>query len=251
MRKFHIDSEFINTKEYKKGAILDFHYEHRNLFDKAAESSINSLKDEVASAELSLIELNEKLEGISEEPEAEIVCSQIRDLEWDIDWTNEHIFAFNEMRVIYLFKHFEIGIKSLIRFAYPITNTKGFYRWDNILAFFKEKGINLSEVNGYSETDQLRKLNNQLKHSGELTDELRKLPEFLDPYYGSSNLERFYFRVKPKTIAFQKALCDAIVKDLFEFDEKRLEELSNSFHERMDKNTAQLFTTKLLNKWEQ
>lgn len=250
MRKFHFDLEFVNTKEYKKGIILDFHYEHKNLFDKAAESSINSLKDEIAAAELSLIELNQKLDNISEESEAEITCTQIRDIEWDIDWNNEHIFAFNEMRIIYLFKHLEIGIKSLIQFAYPNTNTKDFYRWDNILVFFKGKGINLPGVGGYLETDQLRKLNNQLKHSGELTDELKKLPEFSGHFYGSGNLEMFYFRVKPKIIDFQKALCNAIVKELFEFDEKRLEDLSNSFYERMDKNTAQLFTTKLLNKWE-
>lgn len=74
MRNFHFDADYMNTKEYRKAAILEFHYEHRNLFEKAAAESIDNLKYEISKTEDRIKTINQELSNVTDWDSAEPLC---------------------------------------------------------------------------------------------------------------------------------------------------------------------------------
>jgi hypothetical protein len=55
----------------------------------------------------------------------------------------------------------------------------------------------------------------------------------------------FYKRIEGQIIIFISSLSDKIETDLYQFDEDRLEALSDSYKERMDNATLEKFISKL------
>jgi hypothetical protein len=242
----------METKEYRMMFISELHLERRNFFEGEAGKSIKALKEEITTKEKRIEELEEKVKDYKggEPTEDQLISlSEIRDLKWDIDWAHEHIFAVNEMSIIYLFKHLEIGIKKLIEFVHPNANTKELFRWDIMQSFFKGKGIIFSELKGYSNVNQLRKLNNAFKH-GDLSSVFGAIPEFPDYFYGGNEaIEKFYNRVRPEVDLFQQSLSEAVKKEQFDFSEERLGDMATEYFGRMDKETAERFAEVLKKKW--
>ena len=218
MRRVNYDFDYMQTKDYRVDFIRNFHYEHGNLFEKAATETIEKLKIEIQKQEEKINELYIRISNDSTTKEYDInddPFAQIRDLKWDKDRNNEHMFAFNQMRIIYLAMHLETSMSILIETAYPQTDTKNFHHWDTMVSFFNEAKIDISNLDGYSEVVQLRKLSNALKHTNPKRD-VWKIPEFVAPYnfFGSINMEHFYLRVRPKYDSFRKNLNEAIIEKL-------------------------------------
>jgi len=133
-----------------------------------------------------------------------------------IIYITEQMISFTEMRIIFAYKHLEINIKRLLRLAYENVDVKMLSNWENLKNFLKSKSIDVTNLSGYSEVNELRLVNNQVKHSDVLKKEVKLIPEFvgsdsiqLDP------LERFYNRVKQTPLAFLKSLTGAVYRNLY------------------------------------
>jgi hypothetical protein len=248
------EHEFFNMKHINKDAILSIQ-RYENLFEDAVKNVIKQLKDNIIILDNKRKEVSEKINNCSRIDE-EIPTDEEIDLSddlggiiWEQQWYDEQLYALNEMRAIYMFKGIEIGMKSLIKMAYPKTNVKGFYHWDNMLTFFLEKGIKLSDLPGYSEIIQLKKLNNNLKHSDVLEGDTKKIPEFVNESILPDDFDVFFKRVEPMTKQFQESVTGEVVKELYEFDDKKLDALSLELYERMEKKDAAKFVEKLKTKF--
>lgn len=76
----------------------------------------------------------------------------------------DELRALMEMKIIYAFKHLEINTKKLIFHFYnelPNSNPK----WHEMIDFLKKRNIIVKDINGYNEVNQIRLVNNSLKHS--------------------------------------------------------------------------------------
>ena len=155
------------------------------------------------------------------------------DIASEIYWTNEHLTAISEMKIIYLYKSFEIKIKSLIKAAYPNVITKGLFKWENMVEYFKSLGMIISSLDGYQEVNDLRKVNNTIKHTHAISDNLKTISEFNNlNEFTFFNIDSFYERVKPKIQNFSKLLEQQILKDLFIFDDYRIEKIATAHQVR-------------------
>jgi hypothetical protein len=155
--------------------------------------------------------------------------------------------ALSEMNIVYAFREFEINIKRIISATYEIT-TKELYQWESIKNFLKSKNIILSTITGFDEVNQLRLLNNFIKHSSskELSAQIKGIPEFTSlSHFDSESLTGFYNRIKLSPRKFLEHLCNLIYNDLYVFDEDRLESIAKKMAVRMDKGTASIFIEKL------
>lgn len=166
--------------------------------------------------------------------------SDVADYEHEISLLNEKLLALMEMQVISLYKNYEIAQKELVSTAYENINVRDLYLWDNVKAFFNSKEINFGRIKGYDHINQLRIVNNNIKHSSKIDVEVHKLNLkcFEDLiYFTADSLEVFYKRVSTEVPKFLVTLSDLIIKDLYEYDDKRLESIAKSYTEKMDKAT--------------
>lgn len=159
---------------------------------------------------------------------------------------NEQLKSVGEMLIINAFKNIEINIKTLIEIAYPKVNSKDFYKWESLKQFFKNNNIQISKLKGYTEILHIKDVNNTLKHNGLLNDNIKKIEEFKDETeYNFVNLINFYERVKFNIPIFLNELVCEIKKDLFVFDESRIEEISNEYKLKMNNDDLKKFIEKL------
>ncbi|MEP5132902.1 hypothetical protein, partial [Nonlabens ulvanivorans] len=113
------------------------------------------------------------------------------------EFIEDELFALLEMKIIYAFKHLEINIKKMIRHFYQeLPNTKP--KWHEIERFFKSQNITLNRIQGFKEVDELRLVNNSLKHSDESIDKsIMNIKEFENGSIQSTeSLEEFYERIE-------------------------------------------------------
>jgi hypothetical protein len=227
-----------------------------NTFDRTSEKAVQQLKNKMEDALLGLnwlIVLQENNSAgwnllFEEAEEFHIdIEKQIQDHRASIMRIGEELLAFEEMKVTYAFKHLEIAIKRLITEAYPYVSIKRFYKWDILIAFLNSRMINVTELENYMEVNELRLINNCIKHSGVITNEIQKIFEFnQSDLLSYSNLGNFYKRVKKTPDVFLMWLAASIYEELYEFNELKLTQLANSFILRMNKETVQEFTRMLL-----
>ena len=92
----------------------------------------------------------------------------------------------------------------------------------------------------YREVNQLRTVNNSLKHSNDQIDNsLKGIEEFKEIEYANyETLQKFYNRVKESSNSFLSSLSSAIYENLYEFNDEKIEKISKSIVLRMDKSNA-------------
>lgn len=228
--------EISNTREYKRKSLLNISVLHDNYFEKAIEENIKSLKEKIIISEIKYEELCKKNEG----KEYSTLTPADFDLideecyyEANIESYKLHLHSLNEMRIIYLFKNLEISIKSIIKNAYPNTNTKDFFKWQILINFLSEKNIPITTVEGYTEAVQLKDVNNTIKHSDSIPQHISRLSEFTTGFT-SEGLERFVQRVKPQVELFREKLSVEIAKERFDFNDDRIDSIVKEYRHRMD-----------------
>ncbi len=224
-----------------------------DLFEIASEDMIKKLISDLANLSKKIQEktpnkpfdLNdENIDSITED-DWELI-DELGEYHLKHSLISESLYSIYEMRIVYLFKSLEIIMKKLIEKAYPESNTIGFYKWENIKSYFKSKDINLTILPGYPECNDLRKINNAIKHNDELGEEVKKINEFKGAYRFSYNiLGEFYKRVKPKIEDFKGALEIEIENDLFSFTPERIDKIVKEYSHRMNKDDLKLFISKL------
>ena len=60
----------------------------------------------------------------------------------------------------------------------PIENINAPYRWNDVKSAFLNKSINLESLDGYSDANECRMLNNAIKHGGSVSSALTQFPCF-------------------------------------------------------------------------
>lgn len=237
-------------------AILDqIDSEDFDSFEIATDSSIKNhreqlkeLTDIYEEIENEISANYSKLSSYDTEEQSYLIDKQLY-YEEEIDKNNAYLDSLFEMKIIYLFKSLEISMKFLIKYAYPTINVKAFYQWESMKDFFKSKEIDLFKIDGYIECLDLKKINNCIKHSSMVNDEVRKIVEFkAQSNLGHDQLEKFYNRVKFKVRVFCRELKNEIKEDLYTFSDERLEKLTRNYYERMDDETFGKFIEKLNNR---
>jgi len=151
----------------------------------------------------------------------------------DTYYMEDKLLALSEMNVVYSYKDFEINIKKLIGASYGI-DTKDFYRWNIITDFLKSKNIKYSELKGYQEINQLRKVNNSIKHATKGIDkDIKSISEFSElKHMRHYELSDFFNRVKEFPNEFLDALSSEIYKNLYDFDNERLKIIAELYANR-------------------
>jgi hypothetical protein len=227
--------EIESNREYSKIYLQQFvdNLNAENFID-SVEEIINTLDEQLTN------ELNNFYEFQRNNPEGYSV---------DTDYLEDKLRALTEMNIVYSYKEFEINLKRLIKMTYKV-DTKELFKWESIKAFLKTKNINITTLKGYNEVDQLRQVNNSIKHSSSIDDKIKGIKEFKGrEHVNYSNLYKFHKRVKKQPYIFLQSLSDSIYDNLYVFDENRLEKIAELYAERMDKDTAVKFIEYLKTKY--
>jgi len=240
-----------------KRRVEDFAYDKTNPLDGQLAALITDNKKAIKAAFDDLDKMDDQQQAVeNEDPEVsysirESLKEAMYDTYQSAEYLQEQLLALFETKIIYAFKSLEINIKHLLNLAYKDKVTK-FGRWDDIGQFLALKDISISTIENYKEIDDLKKVNNALKHSDKaLGDKLKDVAEFKNKQEIShAELELFYERIKDAPDKFLKSLVSAVQNDLFSFDVDRLSEISKSYALRMDKSTALAFSESLMKLYE-
>lgn len=240
-------------REMAKGILDYFPANHNNNFDPAITSLIQQLKQRVQESGEKLAIADDNLKGYEFDEntmtrELEGYIQDQASAVWDNVTSSEELLAILEMQIIYAFKHIEIGMKSVIKGNYKVDDDRNFFIWDKMKAFLKGVGIHLEQLDKYNDIDQLRRVNNNLKHDQKPDGKkLSDIPEFQGKQrFEPGDLERFYTRVQESTEDFIKSFVKSVYEERFEFAPSKIDELANHFHCRMDEKDARAFADALL-----
>ena len=166
---------------------------------------------------------------------------QVADYEYDTFLAEEQLTAFAEVQVIYAYKQFEINLKRLLEIGFGIVDGRHLTQWENLKTFLKSHNIELTTISGYTEIDQLRRVNNTVKHSDAAREkDIKDIPELVGKtYLDSSGLNLFYERVKMFPMTFLGSLGVAIRDELYLFTDVRLKSISENIINHMDPSSAE------------
>jgi len=193
-----------------------------------------------------IVQLKGKLYDLNKE-KPNLRNRELSNCAMDIYFLERELLAISEMKIIYAFKNFETHLVWLLKASYKSELQKGFYKWETIKYFLVSKKIQLSSIDGYEEINELRCLNNSIKHSIKAKpSDLKSIKEFQNrENVNYEDFFDFYKRIESSIMTFISSLSDKIECDLYKFDENRLHDLSDGFKERMDETTLKKFTSKL------
>ena len=224
--------------DIRKQSILVHSQRTFETFENVMNETIKELNSKLA-------DLESQYDFLSKEIENNKTEDAYDEMLWNLDeiyLVKDYLLAVEEMKIIYLFKTLEIRIKTLIKIAYPDKDFKENYKWDMMKNIFKNFDIDITVLDGYTEAFNLNTINNRIKHSGEISNEIKKINEFKDSTeFEFEDLRIFHNRVRIKIADFSKALGQAIITELFHFDDKRLNSICVSYIDRMDIETAKKF----------
>ena len=120
-----------------------------------------------------------------------------------------------EMVIIALFKTVEISIKKMLQCSQLFTEDElhQFFRIKALMRHVREKIVDLKTLEGLSSYDELRCINNSIKHKGTVGNELAEFNGWTE---GEKiiNLWSHYERLKPGVRNFVYKLSDKIVSKL-------------------------------------
>lgn len=218
---------------------LDFTYEEaikpreRDLEEKISES--HNLESDVM---CQIGELGDNFEDSS--PEKMELYNSLGEAYNNAMALEDQLLAIKEMKIVSLYKNVEILLKEMIITAFPTESKNDLFKWDSMKTIFRIKGINFTNLPGYEFVNQLRLVNNNIKHSSAIGSEIHKqgIIEFKnDDVMTVKNLDDFYNRIKGHIKPFLKSVTDGIYSNVFEFDDSRIEMIAKEYAQVMDDST--------------
>ena len=238
-------------RQLAKHNIISSDPELGNYFNKAIRTAIIKLQEDMSSAQVSYaLACSKKYSdeylsnGVPNASDMAILDEQM-EFGYTRDLIEESLSAIAEMRIVNFYKSYEICIKSTIKQAYGKVD-KNLFQWEGQKNFFNNLDIKIEEISGYLELNQLRTVNNCIKHQETFDEQVKKIKEFskLDKITHDS-CELFYKRIEKPINDFVSVLSEKIYADRFEFNDERLNKLALEYKYRMNKNTFALFIEKL------
>ncbi|WP_430974659.1 hypothetical protein [Sunxiuqinia rutila] len=184
------------AEQAKKMYIDSFETTYLNVVDPKLEESLVSLREKHKESMLKYSDLVRNI--VPAETEEENIQQQENKYYASMFYTEDLKVAFclYELRIMYEYKYFEIKLNELGRLAFEKWNES--YRWKDTLINFKNQGINLSSLTNFQYLDEYRRVNNALKHSGNVvTKKIKNIKEFsTHKVFHIGQLKPFYERVK-------------------------------------------------------
>lgn len=245
------------TRECNKISLDTFTFDKYNVIDSPIDSIIKEIKLKIErkyEEHKKWIDLQkndpQKFHELNEiaERTGHNLDIQMHECIEEIGYLDDELYALNEMKIIYAFKHLEINLKKLLSASYGDSSVSKQFKWENLKQFVNSKEINISAVEGYIEVNKLREVNNFLKHSDIEYAPIKKIIGIKsDAKINSESLEKFYSDLKKYPNIFLISLANKIYQDLYEFDDNKLSKIANSYALRMDERTAKIMMEKLLN----
>lgn len=152
-----------------------------------------------------------------------------------------------EMIIVNDYKEFELVLKKLLKAALDIEE-KDYRGFKDIKILLKDKGIKIPNLPYYNEMNDLRKVNNHIKHSisNENLKELQNIPEFRnEKNLTYEKLMLFHRRIKGLRIKFIWELKWEIYSYLYDYDEDRIKHIANRIIRRMSEKDIDLLIHEL------
>ncbi|RMA67710.1 hypothetical protein [Ulvibacter antarcticus] len=243
-------------KKHKEYQIEKFFQSIDNKFDRGVNQSIQELNnafDEIGSdleywatmSQNNPKEYNEAEERINEFGSS--ISEQMHEKINNGTFIEEELSALYEMKIIYSFKHLEINLKRFLIMFYEDNSISKTYKWENIIEYLKGRNIDLSNIAGYKEVNELRNVNNSLKHSiNSLDKSLNSIKEFKNnSTKDHSNLSRFYERIEDSSILFLSSLSEEIIKEFYDFNDTKIKILAEHVTTGMNKETSEKLILKI------
>lgn len=238
-----------DERELNKLGLETYFLDNTNVFDISIDRLIDDLKKHILVSQEYYKDVKDLASGETK-PDLELndqianydatIQHQQFELFRDIVFSEEQLLSLVEMKVIYAYKSLEISIKKLLAAAFSLESAKEFFKWENLIKFLKSKNIEVKSIDAFTEIAQLRIVNNAIKHSDDYQSSLRDISEFktsTDISY--KKLDDFYGRIKNCPAVFLQALNSAVYKELYNFDDSKIEQIAKSFVLRMGKSDAE------------
>ncbi|OSY87411.1 hypothetical protein WH52_11050 [Tenacibaculum holothuriorum] len=139
-------------------------------------------------------------------------------IEAELNSLKKQLLIVSEIQIMFTYKQFESCLKNLIKTFYPAKASGNIYKWRNLLEFFKDKELDLKKLCGYNDVNELRVVNNAIKHNLEAYGRSTKLIPELSKYSQEGvtgvQLANFYRRVKFAVPIFYSLICDFVEEDV-------------------------------------
>ena len=245
-----------NDKRQMNMMSLDtFTFDINNNIDYSLKELIGNLKDRIQQnfrEHDKWVEMEEKtpqkfkeLEEVANQT-GHSLYFQMQDYIYDNIYLEDELFALYQVKIIYAFSHFEINLKRLLSSTYDDKTINKKSDWNSFIQYFSFKNINIKCIEGYKEVDQLRQVNNSLKHASGYDKSLNHIDEFKNiERITYAELEKFYNRVEKFSNIFLRKIISEIHIDMYEFNDEKLKSIAESLALRMDNNTVEIFIEEL------
>jgi len=244
----------ILMRDLERSTVINENPELGIYFDNAIQSAITKLKNEIDENQSNYQELEDKREQLSDEyQESGIpneddfqILEELGDCSMNIGWLLENLCAISEMKIVNLYKSLEIDTKHILSQIYENTDTKQFFRWNSLIGFLRTNDIEPKKLTGYQETNQLRLVNNQIKHGGKLKDDIKKITEFTSvETFTFESLDKFLIRIEQPVNDYFTSLSKKVYDDKYKFSDERLNKIATNYKKRMYKETINKLIGKL------
>jgi hypothetical protein len=228
---------------------IDFTFE--KAIDEAETYLKNRLTELKSELEIAHDNYDSKAYGsdglMNDSHEVEETLALVFDLESDVDMNEQQLYCFAEMRIVHLFRAYEITLKKLIKIASPSANERDFFNWEKLREFCKSNGFNIKSIPSYSKINQLRLVNNCIKHSANINDDVKKhVPDFLsEGAFTYQNLYDFYNSVRDHLLIFLQGVALEFESSLYEHSEDKLNKIVNDYRKVMDSRELKLLSEKI------
>jgi len=216
---------------------------------------IEDIREKIQEIELEIDEHKENNMDFDENgrpSEPYLECfSELGGLGYEIDFLSEQRLSIEEMKLVCLYRDFEILMKEIIALSFPDAGVKELFKWDNVKNLLKGYGILVGDIKNLNLINELRVVNNNIKHSDIIEDTVKKakIAEFeYNDKFDCKSLSDFYDRIRDEPIKFLEYLAKKIIEHLFVFDDDRIDEIANQFESRMEKETVKKLAEALIKK---
>jgi len=124
-----------------------------------------------------------------------------------------------ELAIIALYKKIEITTKRAIKIVYPDINPQKLFKFKELKKELKNKYIDIEALTNYQAMNELRCLNNSIKHSNIVNDELANYEGWVKNKQ-LSGLKTAFIRLNP--------LCQQYLGEILSTFHTKYQELSNN-----------------------
>lgn len=197
----------MNLKKLQVKLATHYYYE---VIDGIYDSSIvmKAKLEKDLQAQAADIEADKQLSS----DEREYMLSSLGDEVFIAELTTE---LAGEMMIVALYKTLEIGIKKMATFSGLFTQkqTASFYRMAELNKLMKSKVCDIKGLKHYKAFDELRCINNSVKHNGVANNELASYPNWKKGQK-LTQLHTHYHRLKDDVESFITEMQNEIIKKI-------------------------------------